>query len=665
MTHDTTPVAAMRLALISEHASPLAAIGGVDSGGQNIYVAQVARHLVALGHEVDVFTRRDDAALPEVVQPMPGLRVIHIQAGPPSFVPKEQLLDHMPEFASHCEPWFAQRRYHVVHANFFMSGWVGLRMKRRFGVPLAVTFHALGLVRREHQKEADAFPLERIRIERRLMVAADRVVAECPQDRVDMARLYGADPGRLAMVPCGFDADEFTPMDRQEARRQLGIPADEFMVLQLGRLVPRKGIDNVIRAMAGLPDDIPAKLRIVGGDCLEPDEVRTPEIARLRSVARECGVEQKVTFEGCRPRDALRSYYAAANVFVTTPWYEPFGITPLEAMACARPVIGSAVGGIQYSVDDGVTGLLVPPKDPAALAQALQSLHAEPARAEAMGQAGLLRVRRWFTWRQVAVDLAEVFRAVSRKARYRQDGQDRPARVRPSEAKGFFVSSHLDAEPAPAAPAAKKRRHLTPAVFIDKDGTLVENLPYNVDPRLVRFSPGAFEGLAALRKAGYRLIVVTNQPGLALGRFDRAALARLHAGLAARSRAQGAPLAGFYACGHAPSADGLPLCECRKPQPGLLLRAAMDHGIDLSRSWMVGDILDDIEAGKRAGCRTVLIDNGNETLWQRSPWREPDHRCADLAEAASAILSHADEAMPVASSVGLPPLRSATVGAAT
>jgi histidinol-phosphate phosphatase family protein len=369
-------------------------------------------------------------------------------------------------------------------------------------------------------------------------------------------------------------------------------------------------------------------------------------------------VHDRVQFEGCRPRDALRAWYAASDVFVTTPWYEPFGITPLEAMACARPVVGSAVGGIQYTVEDGLTGLLVPPKDPALLAQRLLTLHAEPLRAAAMGQAGLERVQRMFTWEQVARRLAAVYAGA--------------AQPRERVPVGFYVAT--GAEQAPAAlPASAPRRPLQPAVFIDKDGTLVHDVPYNVDPRRLRYTPRAFEGLAALRRAGYRLVMVTNQPGLAQGRFDRPALARLHAALAATGRARGAPFDGFYACGHAPAADGRPQCACRKPAPGLLLHAAQALDIDLARSWMVGDILDDIEAGRRAGCRTVLIDNGNETLWQMSPLRQPDHRCPDLAAAAQAILAHRDPAQPAGEPLpagaalpvllNAPPSSQATMGA--
>lgn len=403
----------LRIALISEHASPLATIGGVDSGGQNIYVANVARALARAGHQVDVFTRRDSPALAPVVDVRPGVRVIHIDAGPASFVPKEQLLSHMADFTRACEHLMNNSvPYDVVHANFFMSGLVAMQLKESFGLPFVMTFHALGAVRREHQAEADGFPASRIGIERAIVRYADTIVAECPQDEDDLIRLYDADPDKIAMVPCGFDPLEFSPADRQQARARLGLHPHEFIVLQLGRLVPRKGIDNVIRAVGRLDSAIPARLLVVGGDERAPNEDRTPEIARLRRVAAEARVASKVQFVGHRDRAELGAYYAAADVFVTTPWYEPFGITPLEAMACGTPVVGSDVGGIKYSVEEGVTGFLVPPRDPQALAERLAQLHANPAMARAFGRAGIRRTRSMFTWERVADELAKVYDGV-------------------------------------------------------------------------------------------------------------------------------------------------------------------------------------------------------------------------------------------------------------
>jgi D-inositol-3-phosphate glycosyltransferase len=312
----------LRIAMISEHASPLAPLGGVDAGGQNLYVAHMAECLARAGHRVDVFTRRDSRDMPAVVRVRPRLRVLHIPAGRPSFIAKEQLLPYMPQFCEACERICGERmHYDVVHANFFMSGWVASQLKRRLGLPFAITFHALGLVRREHQRQADGFPLQRIDIERQLVREADCVVAECPQDELDLVRLYGAQSQRIATVPCGYDPAEFQPMDRRQARASLGLAEHEFILLQLGRLVPRKGIDNVIRALRQLPARVPARLLVVGGESDEPDEAATPEIGRLRGIARELGVAAQVQFVGRRQRHELSRYYAACDIFVTTPWY--------------------------------------------------------------------------------------------------------------------------------------------------------------------------------------------------------------------------------------------------------------------------------------------------------------------------------------------------------
>lgn len=419
----------MRILMISEHASPLAYAGGTDAGGQNIYVDHVARQLALEGHHVDVLTRRDDPTLSEVVPFARGARVIHVNAGPPEPVPKEQLQDHMPDFAAHAWRMLrAQPAYDVIHANFFMSGWVGLKLRPRLRAPLVTTFHALGLVRRLHQGAADGFPPQRIAIERELVAASDRLIAECPQDRQDLEQLYAASPGRISLVPCGVDTQQFRPGDRLEARRRLGLKTDEFIVLQLGRLVPRKGIDNVIEAMALLPADVSARLVVVGGASDRPDPALTPEIGRLQALATAAGAAHRVSFVGRRGRDALRDWYVAADVFVTTPWYEPFGITPLEAMACGTPVIGSDVGGVRYTVQDGITGFLVPPRDPAAVAERLMLLQQQPQLARDLGRAGIARVQTAFTWAQVARQLAEVYARVRYAVPPRREGvQQRPS----------------------------------------------------------------------------------------------------------------------------------------------------------------------------------------------------------------------------------------------
>ena len=216
-----------------------------------------------------------------------------------------------------------------------------------------------------------------------------------------------------------------------------------------------------------------------------------------------------------------------------------------------------------------------------------------------------------------------------------------------ASARGHAPRGHCEAPPIALEPRPVEYRR---AVFLDKDGTLVVDMPFNVDPALLRFTPHALEGLQALDRAGYALVVVTNQSGLAAGRFTRAEFARLQRALVERVWLEaGVELAGFYTCPHAPASSPAQACLCRKPAPGMLRQAALSQHIDLQRSWMVGDILDDVEAGHRAGCRSVLLDVGHETLWRRSPLRAPDHRAHDLLEAARVILA-ADAAAEAAAS---------------
>ena len=407
-----------KIALISEHASPLATLGGVDNGGQNVYVAQVAKALAGLGYQVDVFTRRDDPELKEIHEWGDGIRIIHVPAGPARYIHKEEMLPYMKQF-THYMIEFIKRQggYDLIHANFWMSGLVASSIKRALDIPFVITFHALGRVRRVHQGKNDNFPDARFEIEDRIIATADRIIAECPQDKEDLTHLYQADPERVSIVPAGFDPLEMEPIDKAEARRQLGLAENERIILQLGRMVPRKGVDTVIHGLARLVRDygIQARLLVVGGESEGPDPAANPELARLIKIARSEKVSDLVTFVGRRQRNILKYYYSAADVFVSTPWYEPFGITPLEAMACGTPVIGSSVGGIKYTVEEGKTGFLVAPKDPDALAARLAELFENPSQLKRFGKQAIQRVQTYFTWEKVGLMLSEVYEEVIRE----------------------------------------------------------------------------------------------------------------------------------------------------------------------------------------------------------------------------------------------------------
>lgn len=393
-----------KIAFISEHASPLAVLGGVDSGGQNVYVAEICKSLAKLGYVIDIFTRKDDAELPKVVEWLPNIRVIHMDAGPAAEVPKESLLGYMDEFTMDMVRFIRkyQMRYDLVHANFFMSGLVASNVKKILGIPYVITFHALGKIRMIHQKDKDAFPPERLDIEQMIVNDADYIIAECPQDKQDLIEHYHADPTNITIIPCGFSPEEFYPLAKTKARTRLGLKKDEMVLLQLGRVVPRKGIDNVIRALRYLKDIPKIKLLVVGGSDEKPDFTKDAELRRLKEIADSEGVSTVVEFVGRRNRQQLRHYYQAADFFISTPWYEPFGITPLEAMACGTPVIGSDVGGIKYTVQHRQTGFLVPPHDPKALADALKEGMSCPEKYRNLCQNAIKRVNENFTWTFVA-----------------------------------------------------------------------------------------------------------------------------------------------------------------------------------------------------------------------------------------------------------------------
>ncbi|HCF27204.1 MAG TPA: phosphoheptose isomerase, partial [Cyanobacteria bacterium UBA11049] len=265
---------------------------------------------------------------------------------------------------------------------------------------------------------------------------ADRIIAECPQEKEDLWRFYQADPAKITIIPGGFDTNQFSPIGKALARVALGLHPEERVILQLGRMVPRKGVDTVIRGFARFVKEVrgerqedqcfspsassaspappapPARLLIVGGESEEPLPSLCPEIGRLQAIAKDEGISSQVTFVGQRGRDALKWYYSAADVFITTPWYEPFGITPVEAMACGTPVIGSNVGGIKFTVQDGETGYLVPPRDPAAIASHLAYLYQNPLVLEQLRAGAIQRANELFTWQKVTSAIAELYQQV-------------------------------------------------------------------------------------------------------------------------------------------------------------------------------------------------------------------------------------------------------------
>jgi D-inositol-3-phosphate glycosyltransferase len=392
----------VRIAMVSEHASPLAVLGGEDAGGQNVHVAALSTALARRGAEVTVFTRRDHPELARRVRLAPGVVVQHVDAGPPRPIPKDELLPHMDAFAGELRHAWRSRPPDVVHAHFWMSGKASLQAARPLGLPVLQTFHALGVVKRRHQGEKDSSPRSRLEVETGIARQADRILATCSDEVFELVRL-GAQMRRITVVPCGVDLDLFRP-DGPAAERDPGRPR----LLVVSRLVERKGIGDVIAALAELPG---AELLIAGGPPLE-QLGGDPEARRLAGLARRQGVSDRVRLLGGVERDALPALYRSADAVVCVPWYEPFGMVPLEAMACGVPVVAAAVGGLVDTVVDGVTGRHVPPRQPTALARVLASLLRDRAGLRALGRAGARRARRRYGWDRIAARTLEAYEAV-------------------------------------------------------------------------------------------------------------------------------------------------------------------------------------------------------------------------------------------------------------
>lgn len=393
----------MKIAMVSEHASPLAALGGVDAGGQNVHVAELARAIGARGHEVTVYTRRDDPGLSKRTCFAPNAYVEHIDAGPAAPLSKDELFPYMDEMAARLTRAFDESRPDIVHTHFWMSGYAGLESCRPLAIPLVHTFHALGVVKKRYQGDEDTSPNERAAVEQRLVRSASHIISTCSDEVFELRRL-GLSADRVTVVPCGVDLERFRPRGPVEDRRP-----GWHRVVVVSRLVPRKGIDDVIRALAEVPR---AELVIAGGPSAEGLE-HDPEVRRLRGVAEEAGVSERVFFRGRLDRNAVAALLRSADVVASTPWYEPFGIVPIEAMACGAPVVATAVGGLIDTVVDGATGLHVPPRDPSSIAQALRWLLDQPGRRIAFGAAGVQRAHGRYGWPRVADATLDVYQSLA------------------------------------------------------------------------------------------------------------------------------------------------------------------------------------------------------------------------------------------------------------
>ena len=389
--------------MLSYHSSPLASLGGKTTGGMNVTVRELSRQLGALGHQVDIFTRATAGHADGQIEPLgEGVRVIALAAGPQAELDRRALAEHIPAFTARLLQFAASEggAYDLIHCHYWMSGLVGLELKAAWGAPMLLMMHTLGLVKSRIAALGEQESRQRIAAERRALAAADRVIAATPAEQADLQWLYEVRTLQISVIPPGVDQALFRPLPQREARRALSISADANLLLYVGRIEAAKGVHNLILAAHQLAIASPARsqkllVQIVGGEA--PDE----ELERLMRLGAELGLAERVEFLGRRPQAELPRHYAAADVVVVPSYFESFGMVALEAMACARPVLASRVGGLAYLVQDGVTGYHVAEGDVKGLATRLEELLGDQALLSQLGANGP-RVAADYSWAATA-----------------------------------------------------------------------------------------------------------------------------------------------------------------------------------------------------------------------------------------------------------------------
>ncbi len=393
-----------RIAIISYHTSPLASLGGAETGGLNVYVRALASELAERGHTVDVFTRRTDADSPTTLpigaaeSGSSAARVVQITAGPPQYEEKNALPAYVDEFTDCVESFVAEEgaSYDIIHSHYWLSGLASEQLKARWGVPHIAMFHTLGEVK-ARARVSEHEPEPRILAETAIAQNADRVVVASKDEQRLLVRYYGADANSISVVPCGVNLGLFQPIDKDDARKQLGLGQNDRILLFVGRIEPLKGVDILLGAAAQVESESDCFVLIVGGDESTPEG----EMEHLRDLASQLGIADRVSFMGAVDHERLPLFYNAADVCVVPSFYESFGLVALEAMACGTPVVASRVGGLSVAIRDSETGYLIPWRCPEPFAERLELLLGNDELRRQFGLAAREEVER-FRWSNVA-----------------------------------------------------------------------------------------------------------------------------------------------------------------------------------------------------------------------------------------------------------------------
>lgn len=407
----------MRICMLSVHTCPLAALGGKKTGGMNVYVRDLAKEFASRGHLVEVFTRSQDVCAPRLSHELgPNCRVVHIPAGPEAPINTETVYDHLDEFVAGVLQYAEDRdrQYDIIHSHYWLSGLVARQLREVWGAPIVQMFHTLGLMKNEVSEYTGEVVSDiRIQAETEIMQFADIISAASPMEKTQMVWRYGAPPNRIVVTPRAVNHERFYPIPQNEAKNYLGIPEEKRIVLFVGRIEPLKGIDTLLHAMERVFVAWPECcnklcLAVIGGDANIPREQMTDEMKHLQDMTNELGLNDLVLFLGKRSQDVLPYYYSAADVVVMPSHYESFGLVALEAMSCGTPVIASRVGGLSFTVVEGVTGYQVPDGDDVTMADRILRVLQDDELRERLGNQAV-QMAICYRWPDVAQQLEEIF----------------------------------------------------------------------------------------------------------------------------------------------------------------------------------------------------------------------------------------------------------------
>ena len=397
-----------RILMISDHSDPLAALGGEEAGGQNVYVDELSSHLAQMGHTVHVITRHNDPSRLPVEQSPTGYTVFRVPVGKSGFISKEEFALHLPEFIQEVSAHIGANSYDIIHSHYWLSGMAGCAVRQTHHLPLVHTFHSLGKIKHEELLGIDPHQRKlREDAEMQIVQQTDCLLAESNDERRALLRLYNAESDRITIVPAGVDIDHFCPGNKIAARKELRIK-EKKVILYVGRFVAQKGLPPLLQAYAQLRRDgtdaerVETVLLLIGGDFKEPTNKQSRVHKRIQSMIISLDLSSSVRVLGQVPNAGLPVYYRAADLCVVPSRYEPFGIVPLEAMACGTPVVASHVGGMKSTVRHLHTGLHARSNKSADFKFKMEIILRNPALREEFGRQARQRVEQEFSWDSVS-----------------------------------------------------------------------------------------------------------------------------------------------------------------------------------------------------------------------------------------------------------------------